>query len=74
MKYLQCDFKDYHSLSKKINSNFDYVLNAGGYGKHPDFNKLGEKLINTHVSGLINLVKILSRKKLKIRKSDFFKD
>ena len=65
VKYLQCNFVDYYSLSKKINSKFDYVLNAGGYGKHPDFNKIGEKLIKTHVTGLINLVKILPRKKLK---------
>ena len=65
VKYLQCNFVDYYSLSKKINSKFDYVLNAGGYGKHPDFNKTGEKLIKIHVTGLINLVKILPRKKLK---------
>ena len=66
VKYLQCNFCGLLiSHLKKINSKFDYVLNAGGYGKHPDFNKTGEKLIKTHVTGLINLVKILPRKKIK---------
>ena len=40
-------------------------MNAGGYGNHPDFNRLGQRLFDSHYLGLVNLVKILSKKKLK---------
>ena len=65
VNYKLVDIRDYNSLKKKINDNYDFVVNAGGYGKHPDFNRSGQRLFNSHFSGLINLVKILSKKKLK---------
>ena len=65
IKYIQVDFKDYKKLNKKIKNNFDYIVNAGGYGKHPDFDRSGKILFNSHYQGLLNLVKILSKKKIK---------
>ncbi len=65
IKYIQVDFKDYKKLNKKIKNNFDYIVNAGGYGKHPNFDRSGKILFNSHYQGLLNLVKILSKKKIK---------
>ena len=65
VQYKQADIRNYKSLKKKISSNYDFVVNAGGYGKHPDFNKSGEKLFDSHFLGLINLIKALSKQRLK---------
>jgi len=65
VNYKQVDIRNYNSLKKKITSNYDFVVNAGGYGKHPDFNRSGQGLFDSHFLGLTNLVKILSRKKIK---------
>ena len=63
VNYKQADIADYNSLKKKISGNYDFVVNAGGYGKHPDFNRSGKRLFDSHFLGLINLVKILLKKK-----------
>ncbi len=65
VNYKQVDIKDFKSLKKKINSKYDFVVNAGGYGKHPESSKSGKKLFNSHFLGIVNLVNILSKKKLK---------
>ena len=65
VNYKQADIADFNSLKKKINSNYDFVVNAGGYGKHPNSIRSGKKLFDSHFLGLMNLVKILSKKKLK---------
>ena len=36
--YVQADISNYKIL-KKLNTNFDFVINAGGYGIHPEFGK-----------------------------------
>ena len=48
VKYLKVDITNYQQLKKKLNINFIYVINAGGYGIHPDFGKEGDKLIKNH--------------------------
>jgi|TARA_B100001063_G_scaffold229116_1_gene241061 nucleoside-diphosphate-sugar epimerase len=66
VKYIKADFSDFENLKEKlINSNFDYVINAGGYGEHPDFGQEGDQLIKSHLYGLINLLQILNYKKIK---------
>ena len=65
VKYIQVDIKNFKKLKKKLTDNFDYIVNAGGYGKHPDFNRSGQILFNSHFKGLVNLVKIFSKKKIK---------
>ena len=65
VNYKQVDIKDFKSLKTKINSKYDFVVNAGGYGKHPESSKSGKKLFNSHFLGIVNLVNILSKKKLK---------
>ena len=65
IKYVLADISNYKILKKKIPSNFDYIINAGGYGKHPDFGKEGDGLIYSHFQGIINLLQILNLKKIK---------
>ena len=65
VKYKIVNTNNLKLLKKKLNGNFDYVVNAGGYGNHPDFGKKGQALFDSHFIGLINLVKILSKKKIK---------
>ena len=65
VKYKCVDITNYKSLKKKLNKHFDFVVNAGGYGKHPDFNRFGKKLFDSHFLGLVNIVRILLEKKIK---------
>lgn len=66
VKYIKVDFSNFENLKKKlINNTFDYVINAGGYGDHPDFGRKGDQLIKSHVYGMVNLIQILKNKKIK---------
>jgi len=65
VKYIKADISNFTILKKKLNNKFDYVINAGGYGIHPDFGKKGDKLINSHFFGLINILQILKLRKIK---------
>lgn len=65
VKYKFVNTSNLKVLKRKLKGNYDYVVNAGGYGKHPDFGKTGDHLYNSHFLGLINLIKILSKKRIK---------
>ena len=65
VKYIQADISNFNNLKKKLPTEFDYVLNAGGYGAHPSFGKDGDKLIKAHFLGLINILQVVSIKKVK---------
>ena len=65
VNYLTIDVLDIEKLKKKIKSKFEFVVNAGGYGKHPNFGKDGNKLVNSHFNGLMNIVDIVDKKNLK---------
>ena len=60
VKYTVCDISKKNSI-KKISSNFDYVVNLGGYVDHG--NK--KKTYNTHFLGSINLANFFLKKKNK---------
>ena len=45
--------------------SFDYIINCGGYGAHYDYNNGGEKIAKTHIFGLINILKLLNKKRIK---------
>ena len=66
VKYIFVDITNFKKLKKKFPKNIDYIINAGGYGKHPGFGKEGNKLIKSHFLGLINLIN--SMKNFKIKK------
>jgi len=55
VKYIICDITKKNILKKKINKNFDYVVNLGGYVDHS--NK--KKTFKSHYIGCKNLTEIL---------------
>ena len=65
VNYLRIDLSNFKSLKKKLSKDFDYVVNASGYGKHPKIGTKGDKLFETHFYGLLNLLQVLSLKKIK---------
>ena len=58
VKYILADISNYKILKKKLNTSFNFVINAGGYGVHPGFGKEGDRLVYSHFQGLQNLLQI----------------
>jgi nucleoside-diphosphate-sugar epimerase len=65
VKYIHADVTNFETLKKKFPKKIDYIINAGGYGKHPDFGKDGDKIIKSHFFGLINIIKLIENLKIK---------
>ena len=61
VKYLICDISKKRLLEKKIKTNFDYVVNLGGFVDHR--NKV--KTYNSHYIGCKNLAQIFLKKSIK---------
>ena len=60
------DISDLSQLKQKISGlKFEYVVNCGGYVDHSGFFKGGEKIINSHFFGLMNIVSVVDRRVLK---------
>ena len=59
IKYIICDITNFHLLKKKINLNFDYVVNLGGNINHSD----KKETMKAHFQGCKNLVKIFQKSK-----------
>ena len=62
VKYIILNLTNFKKLKKKINDNYDFVINAAGYNK---ITSLSESLFDSHFLGLLNLLKVLKTKKLK---------
>ena len=62
VKYIILNLTNLKKLKKKINENYDFVVNAAGYNK---ITSLNESLFDSHFVGLLNLLKVLKTKKLK---------
>tara|TARA_Y100000590_G_C15652288_1_gene989273 strand:- start:522 stop:917 length:396 start_codon:yes stop_codon:yes gene_type:complete len=65
VKYIFVDLINYKLLKKKVKGDFEYIVNAGGYGKHIPFSKGGDFIFKSHYFGLQNLVRAISKKKIK---------
>jgi len=64
--YLQADITDFNSLSNRLlNVGIEYVVNLSGYIDHSSFSAGGESVIDSHFSGVQNIVKVLDWGKLK---------
>tara|TARA_Y100001970_G_C14246093_1_gene868343 strand:- start:959 stop:1870 length:912 start_codon:yes stop_codon:yes gene_type:complete len=61
VKYIKCDITKKNILKKKIKTNFDYVVNLGGYVDHTK----KEKTFKSHYRGCRNLAEIFLKKNLK---------
>lgn len=63
---INADLSDRSKLSAALsNRTFDYVFNLGGYIDHTSYFSGGRKLIESHFTGLMNLIDCLDIKALK---------
>ena len=61
VNYIFCKLENKSILKKKLDFEFDYVVNFAGYIDHSD----SKKTFNSHYLGLKNLIDILGNKKIK---------
>ena len=61
VNYIKVDITNIKELKKKINLNFDYVINLAGNIDH----KNKSQTYNAHYKGVQNLIKIIDKKKIK---------
>ena len=61
VNYIFCKLENKSILKKKLDFEFDYVVNFAGYIDHSD----SKKTFNSHYLGLKNLIEILGNKKIK---------
>ena len=61
VKYIICDISNKKKLKKKINTNYDYVVNLAGYVDHS--NKL--KTMKSHYDGCKNISSFFLKSKIK---------
>ena len=59
VKYIYCDITNKKKLTKKLNQNFDFIVNLAGYVNHKE--KI--KTYNSHYKGCKNLADIFLKKK-----------
>jgi nucleoside-diphosphate-sugar epimerase len=65
VRYLHFDLADRNYVKKYFDEDFDYVVNLGGYIDHKKFQEGGRELIDSHFTGLLNLIEWLPRNRLK---------
>ncbi len=65
LKNLFFDMTNIKKLKSLSTYHFDYVVNVSGYVDHSLFYKNGIEIVNNHLIMVLNLISILSRKKLK---------
>jgi len=65
LKNLFFDMTNLKKLKSLSRYHFDYVVNVSGYVDHSLFCKNGIEIANNHLIMVLNLISILSRKKLK---------
>ena len=61
IKYFNCDISKFKELKKKLNYDYDHIINLSGYIDHS--NK--KENINCHFNGSKNLARIFLKKKIK---------
>jgi nucleoside-diphosphate-sugar epimerase len=65
-EYLIADISDSTSLSQAIGiRKYDYVINCSGYIDHTKYSEGGFRQIDTHLTGLMNLVNCTNHDRLK---------
>ena len=62
VRYVTVDLVNGDTLQKVLGkASFEYVVNCGGYIDHRPLGDGGQKVFDTHFSGVLNLAKILNR-------------
>lgn len=60
VEYIQCNLIHFERLQKKLTKRtFHYVINLGGYVDHSNFLNGGFDVVNTHLIGVLNIIKVL---------------
>lgn len=63
---IQTDITNIAELKNKVKDvEYDYAVNCGGYIDHTLFFSGGRRIIESHFSGVLNLVSLLNRNRLK---------
>ena len=66
IEYIQADINNLEQLKKKLPIyNFDYVVNLSGYVDHSKFMNGGRQVIDTHFTGILNLLEVINLSFLK---------
>ena len=65
VNYLKIDITSLIELRKRLKGSFSHVINLGGYVRHSVFRNSRNQTTKTHFIGLVNLIKIFSKKKIK---------
>jgi len=66
LRYVSADISNLTSLrSALLETSFEYVVNCGGYIDHCPYSAGGREVLDTHFSGVLNLVEILDKTALK---------
>ena len=63
--YITGDITDLETLKFLEIKKYDYVVNSGGYINHSAFSSGGDKFLQAHFGGVVNLVKSIDRTNLK---------
>tara|TARA_B100000787_G_C16199329_1_gene303770 strand:+ start:17476 stop:18396 length:921 start_codon:yes stop_codon:yes gene_type:complete len=65
VSYLVADITTCSTLKIIDSRSYDYIVNTGGYIDHSHFCNGGDKLVEAHFNGVVNLVKSIDRANLK---------
>ena len=65
VNYLRIDISNLKELKKKLIGSFTYIVNLGGYVSHISFEDEKGRVTKTHFIGVVNLTKVLYKKKIK---------
>jgi len=63
--YIMGDITDPETLKFLEIKKYDYIVNSGGYINHSSFVSGGDKFLQAHFGGVVNLVKSIDRTNLK---------
>ena len=65
VKYYKVDLKDFSIVKKKLNKQFNYIINLAGYINHSNSKNDYNKIIQEHFISVKNIIRIVPRENLR---------
>ena len=65
VRYINMDIRKFDEHTDVLQQEYDYVVNLGGYVDHRLIKESGLMVIDSHYKGILKLIDILPRKKIK---------
>jgi nucleoside-diphosphate-sugar epimerase len=62
--YIRLNLEDFNQVKKKINKDYKFIFNLGGYIDHSSSYEVNNINLKTHFMSVVNLVSIFSKKKI----------